>query len=548
MQRLLSCRAEREPEHRFDHLFNLVCSLEWLRLAHDHVAQNAGSVTAGCDGITMADFDANLEKNLRELHEALKSGTFEAQPVRRVYIPKAKGKVRPLGISSIKDRVVQEAIRMALEPIYEADFCQDSHGFRPNRCTMDAATRLWMATREGLKNFWAIEGDISAYFDTIKHRKLNKLLCRRLGDGRLLDLIWKFLRAGVMEGKLFKDTKLGAPQGGIVSPLLANVYLHELDRYMERNYTGLPTSQKCRRRRTHKANLVYVRYADDFVILCNGTKEQAYAVREEVGNFLATELRLTLSMEKTKVTHLNDGFDFLGFNFRRRMGQHGMSTRLSISAKALRAHLEKIKAITSPSSLNDSVAAKFAALNRAIGGWCRYFQHTHCLSRQLGALANRTFWLTAHWLGAKEKVSIPEVMRRYRKGHSLGTADSLIKDHTYFTRMVRYAKSIRKPNPYTTMSEIEREELLDACPWWRGNERRPGQMDLKLAALKRDDHRCRFCKKSVTAETSQLHHVRPYSHFKRPVEANTVGNTMTLCIDCHERKTELDRERESRMR
>src|SRR5262249_45699136 len=306
---------------------------------------------------------------------------------------------------------------------------------------------------------------------------------------------------------------------------------------------------KTRRRRTLKeANFVYARYADDFVILCHGSKAQALAMREEVRNFLATELRLTLSMEKTKVTHLNDGFDFLGFNFRRKMGQQGMSTRLAISAKAMKNHLEKIKAITSPTSQNDSVAAKFAALNRVIGGWCRYFQHTHRLGRQLTVLGHRTFWLMAHWLGGKEKLSIPEVMRRYRKGHSLGAAGSPLKDHTHLTKMVRYAKRIRKPNPYTTMSEIERQELLEDCPWWTGNEMRPGQMDLKLAALRRDDYRCRFCKKPVTAETSQLHHVRPYRHFKRPVEANAVGNTLTLCLDCHAQKTEFDRERESRMR
>jgi retron-type reverse transcriptase len=136
---------------------------------------------------------------------------------------------------------------------------------------MDAIKCITWSTQEHKKCFWVIEGDISSYFDTINHRKLLKLLRRRIEDEKLLNLIWKFLRAGVMERKLFKDTKLGTPQGGIISPLLANVYLHELDKYMER-YTALPSLEKVARRKSGKANYVYVRYADDFVILCNGTE------------------------------------------------------------------------------------------------------------------------------------------------------------------------------------------------------------------------------------------------------------------------------------
>src|SRR5262249_16924292 len=155
-----------------------------------------------------------------------------------------------------------------LEPIFEADFSRHSFGFRPNRCTMDAIQYLMTIAKEGKGYLWVIEGDISAYFDTIRHRKLIKLLRRRVKDEKLLNLIRKFLRAGVMERRLFKDTRLGTPQGGIVSPLLANVYLHELDRYMER-YTALTESQRrARRRRQGLANFVYARYADDFVILC----------------------------------------------------------------------------------------------------------------------------------------------------------------------------------------------------------------------------------------------------------------------------------------
>jgi RNA-directed DNA polymerase len=218
MQRKLSLWAVQDKERKFYALYDLICREDWLRLAKEYVAQNAGNITAGCDGITMSDFEADPERNLMKLREALQSDTFAACPVRRVYIPKANGKYRPLGIPTIRDRIVQEAVRMVLEPIYEADFSQYSFGFRPCRRTMDAINCIRWSTQEHKKCFWVIEGDISSYFDTINHRKLMRLLRKRVKDERFLDLIWKFLRAGVMERKLFKDTRLGTPQGGISTP------------------------------------------------------------------------------------------------------------------------------------------------------------------------------------------------------------------------------------------------------------------------------------------------------------------------------------------
>lgn len=218
MQRNLSLWAEQDKDRKFYGLYALLYDKDWLRLAHDYVKPNAGSVTAGCDGIDMKSFDENLEENLQRIARELKTETFEPYPVRRVYRPKDKGKVRPLGIPTICDRIVQEATRMVREPIYEADFSQYSFGFRPNRCTMEAIKCITWSTQEHKKYFWIIEGDISSYFDTINHEKLIKLLRERVKDEWLLKLIWKFLRAGVREGKLFKDTKQGTPQGGILTP------------------------------------------------------------------------------------------------------------------------------------------------------------------------------------------------------------------------------------------------------------------------------------------------------------------------------------------
>jgi len=546
MQRKLSLWAERDKGRKFHGLFNLICREDWLRLACDYVTQNAGSKTAGCDGVDMSEFEGDLEGNLGKLRMALQSGSFVACPVRRVYIPKTGGKYRPLGIPTIRDRVVQEAVRMVLEPIYEADFSQYSFGFRPNRRTMDAIKCITWSTQEIKKYFWVIEGDISSYFDTINHRKLMRLLRKRVRDERLLNLIWKFLRAGVMERKLFRDTKLGTPQGGIISPLLANVYLHELDKYME-GYTALSRKGKAARRRTGQANYGYARYADDFVILCNGSKEQAEAMRDEVRNFLASTLHLTLSMEKTKVTHLNEGFDFLGFTVKRNMGHNGMKTKVLISEKGVRKHLEVIQAATSPSAHEDSVTLKIKALNRVITGWCRYYQYTSKTTRQFSKLECKAFWLMAHWLGRKFQLTMPQVLARfYTKGVGIGEEEIKLKRHGEFLTL-QYKERFLKPNPYTTQEKIGREELPDDNPW-PGFEDRPGWTDIKRKALERDNWTCRLCKTVCTPETCQVDHLIKYSSYKRPVDANRLDNLWTLCITCHKIKTESEQRRESRMR
>jgi group II intron reverse transcriptase/maturase len=536
MQRLLSAKAEREPKHRFDDLFNLVCHRDWLNLAHAYVSQNAGSSTAGCDRVDMKEFDADLEGNLARLQTTLRSGDFKACPVRRVYIPKSNGKYRPLGIPTIRDRIVQEAVRMVLEPIYEADFSQYSFGFRPNRCTMDAVKCITWSTQEHKKCFWIIEGDISSYFDTINHRKLMKLLRRRVKDEEFLNLIWNFLRSGVMERKLFKDTRLGTPQGGIVSPLLANVYLHELDKYMER-YTGLTPKEKTQRRQEGQANLAYVRYADDFVVLSNGSREQAEQTRKELHTFLSTELRLTLSMEKTKITHLNDGFDFLGFTIKRGMGHNGMKTKVFISEKGRKKHLDTIRGATSPTTHEDSLVLKLTAINRIITGWCRYYQYTSAVSKQFTKLEHETFWMVAHWLGRKYRLSMTEVMKRYRTAKGLGSSLITLTKHTTFPTQT-YKKRFLKPNPYSTQEPVKREELPDEYPWM-GHEARPGWADIKRTVQERDNWTCLMCKKAVDSITSQVDHQRPYSRFKRPVDANRPDNLWTLCIECHRLRTEL---------
>jgi RNA-directed DNA polymerase len=215
---------------------------------------------------------------------------------------------------------------------------------------------------------WIVEGDIQSFFDTINHQKLMRLVQQRIKDKRILSLVWKFLRAEIMEQGTIPHSMLGTPQGGIVSPLLANIYLHELDRYMGR-YTELSVSERQKRKYHKLANFLYVRYADDFVVLCNGTKGQAETMRQELYEFLKSELMLELSMEKTKVTHASEGFEFLGFRMdRNSVGSGKWAPRTRIPMRAVEKVRGKIRAALAPNTHEDSVRLKILGLNRIIGG------------------------------------------------------------------------------------------------------------------------------------------------------------------------------------
>jgi 5-methylcytosine-specific restriction endonuclease McrA len=250
-------------------------------------------------------------------------------------------------------------------------------------------------------------------------------------------------------------------------------------------------------------------------------------------------------MEKTRITHLDDGFDFLGFTVRRGMGHDGMKTKVLISKKGRGKHLNTIQAATSPNSHEDSITAKFKALNRIIAGWCRYYQYTSKAATQFSKLERQTFWHMAHWLGRKFQLPMPIVIRRFCKESSLTDGKTTLTRHTNYPTQ-QYQKRFLKPNPYTTQERIEREELPDENPW-PGFEDRPGWTDLRQRAGERDNWTCGICKRVGTPATCQVDHIIQYSRYKRPVDANRLENLWTLCIPCHKRKTEAEQRMESRM-
>ena len=263
-QKALAELAQSNPEHRFTNLYRLLHWDEWMRSAADAVLARPGSSTAGVDGTTRDYFKKHYEEQLASLIAELKRKTYQPTPVRRVYIPKSNGKMRPLGIPALRDRIVQEALRAILDPIYETDYQPHSYGFRKGRCTMDAIAVIMPLFNESNKHYYVIEGDIKSYFDTVHHRKLMTILRRRIGDRDILDLIWKFLKAGVMEQGLFAETEEGVPQGGVISPLLANVYLNEFDKWAEERWELNPY-ERSKRRKAGGGNYRMVRYADNFV-------------------------------------------------------------------------------------------------------------------------------------------------------------------------------------------------------------------------------------------------------------------------------------------
>lgn len=548
MQRKLSQWATDDPTKRFVDLYSLLCDEEWLRVAHRKVNSNQGRETAGVDWQSMSNFNGDLEGNLERLRVTLKSRTFEPLPVRRVYIPKANGKKRPLGIPGIRDRIVQEALRMILEPIWEADFSTHSYGFRPNRSTYDTMSYIGkrLASSSGASYQWVIEGDIASYFDTIPHRRLMKAVKKRIADRDLGDLLWKFLRAGVVYNGEFSETLTGTPQGGIVSPLLANLYLHELDRYMESTYLNLGGHARERRRKQGKSNFLYVRYADDFVVFCNGSKAEALAMKEELKGVLSN-MGLTLSEEKTKVTHITDGFDFLGYRIIRSIGTKGkMVPKVLIPAEAIKQFQYKVRGMLAPNTTKESLSARIIALNRLIRGWCEYYRSTSSPQWGFREVERKLFWDMAHWLGKKYKVNIPTVLQKYMKGNTFGTTStSLVLPTTYKAK--RYlAKTWH--NPYTEKEAIIREKIIAYESLWTGHEDRDGYMDLREEVILLKGTTCYICGKNMHPSEVEIDHDTARKRFKDKTEADRMKHLQPLCTSCHRAKTKTDLKVLSRMR
>ncbi|WP_211260826.1 group II intron reverse transcriptase/maturase [Amycolatopsis jejuensis] len=382
MQAKLHRWAAADAGRRFDDLFNFVHDPATLTVAFDRVAGNIGARTAGVDGLTVADVEqqVGVPGFLDDLRTRLKQGSFRPLPVRERKIPKpgGSGKVRSLGIPTVADRVVQAALKLVLEPIFEADFEPVSYGFRPKRRAQDAIAEIHYFGTRGYR--WVLDADIEACFDRIDHTALMDRVRLRVRDKRVLTLVKAFLKAGILtELGDSKETFTGTPQGGILSPLLANIALAVLDEHVHGPWkpggTMATEGKRQYRRRKGLPTWRLVRYADDFVVLVHGTQDDTQAMREDVAGVLAP-MGLRLSEAKTQVVHMVDGFDFLGFRiqWRRKRGTNKWHVYTFIADRPIRSLKAKIRALTRRTSQQD-LGYVLTRLNLAMHGWANYFRH-----------------------------------------------------------------------------------------------------------------------------------------------------------------------------
>jgi RNA-directed DNA polymerase len=532
-------KAMQVQEHRFNHLYRLLCQRDWITTALQIVLANKGARTPGIDGISKKHLSSEVSKQMliQEIEQEFRQRSFKPSPVYRTYIPKGNGKKRPLGISTLKDRVAQMLLKMILEPIWESDFLNCSNGFRPRRRTMDCMALLDSYLNERSKYFWIVEGDIRGAFDNIHHAILLDLVSRRIADNRILDLIEAFLKAGIMQGKLFQRVETGTPQGAVCSPLLANLYLHQLDKYWWQHYGGLHRKTKERRRQQQQGNCGFIRYADDWLLLTNGSKQIAYALRDEFQRFLEEELKLELSVEKTHVTHVNDGFDFLGFHVQRYVSNHDKPKMFIIPSEKSKEQLKaKIREMTDRQRFRDSPLLKFNAINIVLCGWINYYRHSNVKTIAKGL----DFWVNQRvlkWLQKRHKTGVRETLRRYRHRenntrYNLGVKNG--DDKLFLYRMsdcsITKYRSRKPENPYLTNkneTKIEQSESpLQNCIWLGNAEDNGKWREIKAQIKAEYGARCAHC---GSTQNLDLHHKTA----RRDGGRSTANNAQLLCKPCH---------------
>ncbi len=394
--------AEQDEDKRFGDVFNLLCDPATLLVAWERVKRNRGSKTAGVDGQTRWHVEQRgVETILGELRCSLRDGSYAPLAVREHAIPKrGSGKVRRLGIPALRDRIVQMAATLVLEPIWEAEFQPCSYGFRPNRRAQDAVEQVRFFINPPRSYEWAIEGDVEDCFGSIHQGLLLAELRRRVTDKRVLRLIRRFLGAGIMRHGSLTATPSGTPQGAILSPLLANVALSVLDRRFEDAWNAWTPHQRKWRKAKGQPSYRMVRYADDFVILVRGTEAQAQALKEQTAEFMRERMRLTLSPEKTHITHVDDGFDFLGFRIQRRPRNRVPVAYSFPSERSFRDIKHRIKELTGRSTIGLSLDQLVHALNPILRGWTNYHRHA-AAKRCFSYLDHYLWWRVMLWLRKK---------------------------------------------------------------------------------------------------------------------------------------------------
>jgi RNA-directed DNA polymerase len=452
VQRKLYAQSEREIHYVFCKLWGLVTDTRNLQMALARVASNRGRNTAGVDGVTVGQISKFAEIFIAELRSELRSNSYRPSPVRRVLIPKigAPGKFRPLGIPTVKDRVVQAALKNILEPIFEADFYPISYGFRPGKSVHEALEQIRVLLRpkddkQGRVNLpyqWIVEGDIKGCFDNIDHHGLMKRVRRRIEDPKVNRLILMFLKAGILSENAFVRSDAGTPQGGILSPLLANIALSVIEERYERHtwQRRLPPTRKDApspemrakwarqgdRRRGQTIIIVPIRYADDFLLLVGAppgpgqdvqARMAAETERVALASLLKQELGLELSEQKTLITPVTKVFKFLGHHVvvrKSRIFKQREGCVTLIPKEKSHQLRERIKRHCRRSSTGQSLKTLLRELNWLIRGWSSFYCHAWGAKRVLCSIDHYSWWSVYRWVCKKHpKVSVKRIRSLY---------------------------------------------------------------------------------------------------------------------------------------
>jgi RNA-directed DNA polymerase len=431
--------ATDDPGRQFHDVFNLVYDPAFLLVAWERVRGNRGARSAGVDGHTAFFIESRrgVEPFLAEIRDELKTQQFRPLPVRERMIPKAGGKQRRLGIATVRDRVVQAALKLVLEPIFEADFLPCSYGFRPKRRAHDAIAEVRTFAGPPHRYEWALEGDITACFDEIDHTALMGLVRQRITDKRVLALVKAFLKAGIFSKATgLRESHAGAPQGGILSPLLSNIALSVLDEHFDRktrHRRSLPRSQQ-------RGQPVFrlSRYADDWVLLVKGERADVEAMRDEAATVLAA-VGLRLSQAKTMITHIDEGLDFLGWRIQRHRKPGTAKSYIYTypSKKAVKSVTGKVRTL-SRLNRNQPLEVLLHNLNAVLRGWCNYFQ-SGVSSATFAYLRGFTWRRVIGWLRRKHpRMTWKQLRHRYCQGGWWPSDGDVVLFNPARTRTTRY--------------------------------------------------------------------------------------------------------------